>query len=68
MIASPEKLYYLIKNSKVEVISVTQRYRSKCMEKDIYRITAYNFIKDLRHLVKSGNFNILKFITFYNPL
>ena len=27
------------------------------MEKDIYRITAYNFTKDLKHLVKSGIFN-----------
>lgn len=50
-------LYYLIKKSKVEVISVTQKYRCDCMEKDIYRITAYNFIKDLKHLVKSGIFN-----------
>ena len=57
MIASSNNLYRLIKKSKVEVISVTQRYRAEIKEKDIYRITTYNFIKNLRHLVKSRVFN-----------
>ena len=57
MITSSNNLYCLIKKSKVEVISVTQRYRAEIMEKDIYRITTYNFIKNLRHLVKSRVFN-----------
>lgn len=57
MIANSEKLYHLIKKSKVDVISVTEKYRVPGMEKDLCCITAYNFIKNLKHLVKSGIFN-----------
>ncbi len=55
MIASSNNLYDLIKNSKIEILSVTQRYGY--MPDEIHRITTYNFIKDLEHLVKSGVFN-----------
>ena len=55
MIAKSENLYHLIKNSKVDVISVTERCGS--MPDETCCISAYNFIKDLKHLVKSGIFN-----------
>lgn len=55
MISSSDNLYYLIKNSMVEVVSVTQKYVS--MPGEVHNITTCNFIKDLKHLVKSGVFN-----------
>ncbi len=55
MIALSNNLYDLIKDSKVEILSVTQRYGS--MPDEISRMTTYEFIKDLEHLVKSGVFN-----------
>lgn len=55
MIANSENLYHLIKKSEVDVISVTERCGS--MPDETCYITAYNFIKDLKHLVKSGIFD-----------
>lgn len=55
MISSSNNLYDLIKDSKVEILSVTQRYGA--MPDEMYRMTIYEFIKDLEHLVKSGVFN-----------
>lgn len=55
MVTSSNNLYDLIKESKVEILSVTQKYTD--MPDEIYRITTYNFIKDLKHLVKTRIFN-----------
>lgn len=55
MIAKSENLYHLIKKSKVDVISVTERCGS--MPDETCRITTYEFTKNLKHLVKSGIFN-----------
>lgn len=55
MISASKNLYDLIKDSKVEILSVTQRYGY--MSDEIHRMTTYEFIKDLEHLVKSGVFN-----------
>ena len=55
MIAKSENLYHLIKKSKVDVISVTERCGS--MPDETCRITTYKFIKNLKHLIKSGVFN-----------
>ena len=55
MIAKSENLYHLIKKSKVDVISVTERCGS--MPDETCRITTYEFTKNLKNLVKSGIFN-----------
>ena len=55
MIAKSENLYHLIKKSKVDVISVTERCGS--MPDETCHITTYEFTKNLKHLVKSGIFN-----------
>lgn len=60
MRASSENLYYLIVDSKVEVVSVTQKCRNgichPVCEGESNRMTTYKFIKCLKHLVKSGIF------------
>lgn len=55
MISSSENLYDLIINSKVEILSVIQKYNS--MPEEMHLISTYNFTDNLKYLIKSGVFN-----------
>lgn len=60
MKTASENLYYLIVNSKVEVVSVTEKCRNgichPVCEGIPHPMTTYRFVKNLEHLVKSDVF------------
>lgn len=57
MRASSDNLYNLIKKSKAEVISVKVKYKS--IPEEISYLSTHEFIKSLKHLVKSNIFDTI---------